>query len=303
MPDYPLVLERLLNTPLLAHPEKAEIVAAVVLRRQGVSVTVAAHAEFVEAPKAGPLQERRLLERAGDTPYLFDPSTGIAVIGIQGSLAHRQGYIGRSSGVMGYDGISAQFDAAVASTAVRAVILDFHTAGGEVHGAFQLADRIAAARGKKRLVAMVDEMAYSAGYLLAAACDEIWLASDTAGVGSIGVVVVHLSFEKMLAAEGVKPTIIVDGDYKADGNPYEDLPADARARIQAKVDFVGAEFRTRVAAWRRLKPEAVAAMKASTFLGPAALAARLADGIADPMDVFDALAAELGAPRTPLFTV
>jgi len=291
--DYPHVLSRLINEPLLAHPTKAEVVVAAVLRRQGVEVNVAASAEFVQAPKAGPLQEKRMVDRSGGMPFLFDPSSGIAVINISGSLAHKQGFIGKSSGVMGYDGIGAQFQTAMDSTMVRGIILDHHTAGGEVHGAFQLADRIFAARGRKPIIAVSDEMAYSAGYLLACAADEVWLASSTAGVGSIGAVVVHMSYQTMLEAEGIKATVFRFGERKADGNPFEDLSADAADRIQARIDYLGREFVGRVAKWRGISEKAVIDTQAATFVGQEAVRLRLADGIADPIDVFQAFARDI----------
>jgi signal peptide peptidase SppA len=290
--DYPNVLSRLVNEPLLAHPSKAEVVVGAVLRRQGVEVNVQASAEFVQAPKAGPLQEKRMVRGEG-MPFLFDQSSGIAVISVTGSLAHRQGFIGRSSGVMGYDGIGAQFQAALDQPMVRGIMLDMHTPGGEVHGAFQLADRIAAARGRKPVIALSDEMAYSAGYLIASAAEEVWLASSTAGVGSIGAVVVHVSYQQMLEAEGVKATVFTFGDRKADGNPFQDLAPDAADRIQARIDYLGREFVSRVARWRGISEKAVVDTQAATFVGQEGVRLRLADGIADPTDVFRAFAQDI----------
>ena len=226
-------------------------------------------------------------------PFLLDPESGIAVIEVAGSLAHRQGYIGAASGVMGYDGIAAAFEAAVAQPEVRAILLDLHSPGGEVAGAFQLADRIAAARGSKPLIALADELAASAAYLIAAACDEIALASEVAQVGSVGVVTVHVSYEEMLRNEGIRPTVITAGARKADGNPYQDLPEDVRDRIQAGVDGVMDQFVGRIATWRGLSGRAVRDTQAAMFMGRAAVEAGLADGIADPLTLFDALAAEI----------
>jgi len=304
MRDLSLVATRVLNAPLLAHPGKAEVVAAVVLARHGVEVNVEA-AAFANAPPPamGPLQDRDLVRRREEEraifglpespPYLFDEATGIAAIEAIGSLAHRQGKIGAYSGVTGYDWMGAQLSAALEADDVRALVLDLHTPGGEVDGAFQLADRIAAARGVKPMVALVDEMAFSAGYLLAAACDEIWLASDVSQVGSVGVVWVHFSFEEFLAGAGIKPTIVQAGARKGDGNPFQDLPDEVRDLVQAKVDAVYDQFVTRVAAWRGMDEAAVRATEAGIYMGREAIEVGFADGIADPADVFAALAAEV----------
>jgi ClpP class serine protease len=298
MLNHRLILERVLNTPLLAHPAKAEIVAAVVLRQANIEVNVAANAEIVNAPKRlGPLQEQMLREQDyDDRPFLF--GQGIAVVEVTGSLAHRQWHLRESSGVMGYDGIGAQFDAARADREVRAIMIDIHSPGGEGSGCFQLADRIFAARGEKPLIAVADEMAFSAAYAIAAACDEVYLASETAGAGSVGAAYVHMSFERMIKGEGVKATIFQSGERKLEGNPLEDLSPETIEIIQAEVDLYGRMFEGRVAKWRRLSPEAVRATEAATFMGQTAIDVGFADGIATPFQVFDALIAEIGAPQT-----
>lgn len=295
MREYIHVADRVIGTPLMLLPSKAETIASVVLARQGREVIV----EPVDDPthRVGPLQEQRMLPR-DHLPFLFDPESGIAIVEVAGSLAHRQGYVGAASGVMGYDGIAAAFEAAVAHPEVRAILLDIHSPGGEVAGAFQLADRVAAVRGAKPLIALADELAASAAYLIAAACDEIALASEVAQVGSVGVVTVHVSFEEMLRNEGIRPTVITAGTHKADGNPYQDLSEDVRGRIQASVDGVMGEFVSRIAIWRGLSERTVRDTEAGVFMGRAAVDAGFADGIADPVTLFDALAAEIHARPT-----
>jgi signal peptide peptidase SppA len=290
-------LSRLLNEPLLAHPAKAATVAGVLLRREGIDADITEAEPLPAAVPArrltrmfgGPAQEAALVTATGERPP-FLVKDGIAVIEITGSLAHRQMSVGESSGVLGYDWISTQLQAALASSAVRGIVLDIHSAGGEVSGAFTLGDDIFAARQVKPIVALADEMAFSAGYILASAADEVWLASDTAQVGSIGVVMVHMSFEQQLKNEGVKPTIIQAGDKKADGNPFQDLPDSVASDLQSRIDAVYDIFVGRVSRWRGLSESAVAAQQAGVFMGRDAVDAGLADGIAAPRDIFNALA-------------
>lgn len=291
MRDYPHVMSRLINTPLLAHPAKAEMVVAVVLKRAGVTVELGSLPDPA-GPSMGPVQERQMrrwAESWGQKPYLFDPTSGTAVIEVTGSLSHRQWYIGESSGVMGYDGIAAQFAAAEEDAGVRRILFDIHSAGGEVAGCFQLADRIAEA--KKPTVAVADEMAFSAAYAIASACDEIILASETAQVGSVGVIAVHMSYEQYLRNEGIKPTIIRAGARKAEGNPLEDLAPDVRKRWQAEIDAINDLFVARVAQWRGMSEAAVRATQADCFMGRAALRVGFADEIASPQEIFAAFAA------------
>lgn len=305
MRNYSHVLERILNTPLLAHPERALTVAGVVLNRVGVSIDLSIPSladpsgfsfnPLVNTPKQrlGPVQTaalRRGYEARGSKPFLY--ADGVAVIEVEGSLAHREFNIGAYSGITGYDGLTAQLESALADDEVRGIIFDIHSAGGEVSGAFQLGDAIYAARSQKPVIAVVDEMAFSAGYIIASACEEVWLASETAQCGSIGVVMVHMSFEKMLAKEGAKPTIIKAGEYKADGNPYEDLDEGAVARIQNKIDGVYEIFVSRVSKWRGLSSDSVRGTKAGVFMGREAVEVGLADGVVSPTEVFAALRAE-----------
>ena len=66
-----------------------------------------------------------------------------------------------------------------------------------------------------------------------------------------------------------------------------------RDRIQAGVDGVLDQFVSRVATWRGLSERAVRDTEAGLFMGRVAVDAGLADGIADPLTLFDALAAEI----------
>lgn len=298
MTNYPLILDRLLNTPLFMHPDKLQTVAAVVLRRAGVEVNVATQTTIVNQPKptAGPAQERVLQRRYGGPegrPYLL--ADGVAVIEVEGSLAHRQGYIGTSSGVMGYDGIAAQFAAAMEDPEVRGILFDLHSPGGEVSGCFALADRIFQARSVKKIVALVDEMAFSAAYAIAAACDEVILASETAAVGSVGAALIHFSFQGELEQKGCKPTLFKSGERKLDLNPFEDLPAAVVERTQERVEGTGGIFVERVAQWRGLAVAAVDGTDADWFQGQDALKVGFADAIGAPLDVFDALVADTRA--------
>jgi len=86
-------------------------------------------------------------QRNGTQPYAV--VDGIAVIEISGTLVHRGAWIGQSSGLTSYEGIAAQLQTALADPGVRGIALEIDSFGGEVAGAFDLADRIRAARAQK----------------------------------------------------------------------------------------------------------------------------------------------------------
>jgi len=56
----------------------------------------------------------------------------IAVIETAGTLVHRCAWIGQSSGLTSYKGISAQLQAALSDPGVRGIALDIHSFDGEV---------------------------------------------------------------------------------------------------------------------------------------------------------------------------
>lgn len=294
---YPLIAQRLFNAPLMLDATKAGVIGATFAPRvYGYAQQPKKNERdrFVkeERPRGrfGPLEEWRLANQSYGLPYLFHMETGIAVIEIEGSLAHRQHHLGESSGVMGYDGIGAQLQAALEETKVRGIILDIDSPGGEVSGAYDLADRIFEAREIKPIIAIADELAASAAYLIGSAADELFLATEASQVGSIGTVLIHFDWSKRFEDIGVKPTIIKAGAHKAEGNPYEELPAEVAARLQEQVDHLWDLFINAVATQRDMSAERVRATQAALFTGTSAVDAGLADGVLSPRRLFEVFA-------------
>jgi signal peptide peptidase SppA len=81
----------------------------------------------------------------------------------------------------------------------------------------------------------------SAAYWIGSAASEV-VATPSAMVGSVGVVVVHMDESKALEMLGVKPTFITAGKYKAEGDPAQPLTDAARERLQEMVDQYYAAF-------------------------------------------------------------
>ncbi|AMY71168.1 hypothetical protein FALB51S_00453 [Frigidibacter albus] len=217
---------------------------------------------------------------------------GIAVIEIAGTLVHRGAWIGQSSGLTSYEGIAAQLQAALADPGIRGIALDIDSFGGEVAGAFDLADRIRAARAQKPVHAFVAEHALSAGYVLASQADRITL-PRTGAVGSIGVVALHTDMSGALDQKGIAVALIHAGARKVDANPYQPLPEGVRDQMQRELEVTRFLFAETVAAGRgdRLSHAAALATEAAVFRGADAIAAGLADDLADPVTAFRGFAA------------
>jgi len=303
MMHHAQIAQRAFNTPLMVDPAKAlAFLSGLGPRITGQEITF--HGLEVEAADqtAASLTARASLfgndlaqrhQRNGSQPYAV--VDGIAVIEIAGTLVHRGAWIGQSSGLTSYEGIAAQLQAALADPGVRGIALDIDSFGGEVAGAFDLADRIRAARAQKPVHAFVAEHALSAGYVLASQADRIIL-PRTGAVGSIGVVALHTDMSGALDQKGIAVTLIHSGVHKIDANPYQPLPEAVHDQMQRELEVVRLLFAETVAAGRgdRLTHAAALATEAAVFRGADAITAGLADDIADPVTAFRSFSA---APR------
>ena len=303
MMHHAQIAQRAFNTPLMVDPAKAlAFLSGLGPRITGQEITFQGIEVDNADQTAASLPARASLfgndlaqrhQRNGTQPYaLVD---GIAVIEIAGTLVHRGAWIGQSSGLTSYEGIAAQLQAALADPGVRGIALDIDSFGGEVAGAFDLADRLRAARVQKPVHAFVAEHALSAGYVLASQADRIIL-PRTGAVGSIGVVALHTDLSGALDQKGIAVTLVHAGAHKIDANPYQPLPEAVHDQMQRELEVVRFLFAETVAAGRgdRLNHASALATEAAVFRGADAIAAGLADDLADPVTAFHAFAT---APR------
>lgn len=180
----------------------------------------------------------------------------IAVIPVRGVIAHRMGSMDDTSGGTSCERIGGMIDQVAADASIAAIIYDFDTPGGTVPGVQELAAKMFALRGQKTQIAQISDCAASAGYWLAAQCDEI-VSIPSGTAGSIGVFAAHSDLSKALEAEGINITLISAGKHKTEGNPFEPLSEDALAFLQARVDTAYAQFVKDVARGRGITPAAV----------------------------------------------
>jgi signal peptide peptidase SppA len=241
---------------------------------------MARRVELLAAYGMSPVQQTK--------PFAF--SSGIAVIPVHGTLINRFGY--SWSFVTGYNFIRQQTALAGQDPDVIGIVYDHNTYGGEAAGCFECsADLKQLANGKPTL-AVVDSNSYSAGMALAVGADQI-VVTPSGGVGSIGVVAMHVSYEKMLEDVGLKVTFIHGGAHKVDGNPYEDLPDAVKADIQKSIDKSYSAFVSLVAKGRKMDEKAVRATEARTFRAEDALSLGLIDAVATPQEAMRAFLGEL----------
>ena len=297
------IAQRVFNTPLMVDPAKAlAFLTGLGPRITGREITVEGmpvdptdQATAALPARASPFSEDLTSRQARNGSQPFTVVDGIAVIEIAGTLVHRGAWIGQSSGLTSYEGIAAQLQAALADPAIRGIALDIDSFGGEVAGAFDLADRIRMARTQKPVQAFVADHALSAAYALASQADRIIL-PRTGAVGSIGVVAMHSDMSGALDQKGIAVTLIHAGARKVDANPYQPLPEAVRDRIAGELEDLRQLFAETVAEGRGRRLDTLRALgtEAAVFRGEAAVFAGLADEVADPVTAFRAFAA---APR------
>ena len=162
---------------------------------------------------------------------------------------------------------------------------------------FDLADLVFEARSLKPVWAVADEEAFSGAYAIASAAERL-IVPRTGGLGSIGVVAVHVDRSARDAMEGFRTTTVYAGAAKNDFNPHETLKDGARQTLQAEVDRVYHLFVETVARNRGLTADAVRATEARLFFGEDAVRAGLADEVGTLRDALAALAVTFAEPRS-----
>lgn len=289
----PRLAQKLFNTPLAIHPQKAEIVIAALADRLGVTSMVRLDGSAI-TPSAMDDDEYGFAEPGNNPRTGYDMLGPVAVVEISGTLVQKLGCLRPYSGMTGYDGIRQNFLTALDNPNVEAIALVIDSPGGEVAGCFDLVDQIYSLRGSKPIWAILDESAYSAAYAIASAADRI-IVPRTGGVGSIGVIAAHVDLSQALTAAGVKVTFITYGDFKADGHAELPLSADALARFQADIDMMGELFVETVARNRNISAATVRDTQAACFMGSKGVPLGLADEVAAPDAAFRALIKKIAA--------
>ena len=271
--NLPHIAEMVFNTPLMVMPQKLGAILSVLESRIHINVP--------EAKGEGHKVKRA---HAGYTVT----DDGVANIPVYGSITHRPMGLDAWSGMTSYREIQNMFHECMESNDIKAIAFDIDSGGGSVNGAFDFADMIYNARGEKPIYAVVNESAYSAAYLIASACDQIFV-PRTAGVGSIGVIAAHMDQSEYDKKQGFKVTTVYAGARKNDFNPHEELGTEAMKLLQAEILETYELFCETVARNRGMTVAEVKATDASCFIGKAALKHGLADNVASVTDAFDVI--------------
>jgi len=291
MRDFGRLAQKLFNCPLMIEPAKAEMVCAALMDHLGITKFARIDGTTLGALELKQRADEGLGEERPQTRF-YQLQDGVAIIPIDGSLVQKQSGLDPWSGMVGYNQISRKLREAMADKAVRGIMLNVDSPGGEVAGCFTLADEIfkaSARNGGKTIYAYANEMSCSAAYALSCVADRVFM-PDTGVVGSVGVWTMLADFTRALDKNGIEVTLRRAGERKARGGPYESWDKETLAKIDAWLDQTWLIFASVVSQGRAgMSVEDVLALEGDWFAGEDAMSTGLIDGIGSEADVFDAL--------------
>jgi ClpP class serine protease len=209
-----------------------------------------------------------------EDPELED--NGVAVVTIRGPLMNHRDFWFDS-----YDAIKERVGAAL-ELAPKMIVLSIDSPGGLVSGAFDTARelRAMAAAAGVDLYAHVEGQGTREAYALASSA--MWIGvSESAMIGSVGVVDMLVDQTAQNAALGLAVEVVTSGARKADGNPNVPISEGALEASQTRVDKLAEMFFELVAAhgWGGGVDE-LRALEAGIFTGAEAVELGLATEIA-----------------------
>ncbi len=133
---------------------------------------------------------------------------------------------------------------AFAASHVRGVVLEINSPGGSPVQAGQIYDEIKRLRALHPdipLYTVVNEMAASGGYYIAAASDAIY--ADKASIlGSIGVIMMNFGFTEVMEKLGIEQRTMTSGNNKAFMDPFSPENEEQKAHMQGLLDNVHRQF-------------------------------------------------------------
>lgn len=214
---------------------------------------------------------------------------GVAILSLKGPIFRYSNIMTDFSGAVSLNQLSIEFDKLMSmKDDLKGILIDCDTPGGVAAGIEEFSARIYAARGDIPIVAYVDNLAASAGYWIASACDEI-VTARTGMVGSIGVVMGYFDHTDQLSKAGIKEVKFISSqsplkqaDHKTEAG---------RTEIQTIVDALAGEFITAVARNRGVAETTVLADygQGGIKMGQGAVDAGMADRVSD----FETILAEM----------
>ena len=212
------------------------------------------------------------------TPYTVVGNT--AVLDVAGVLLNKCSGLESLCGAFSLESFRSNLRAAAALPNVENIILNISSPGGSVTGIAETANLIAEVAQSKDVYAYSNDLIASAAYWLASQATAIFT-SQSAQVGSIGVINYQVDSSAAFAQQGLKAEVFTTGQYKAMGAPGTAFTDAQKALLQSNVDKLYAQFVSTINASRNVNPDA---LQGQTFYSADALDSGLIDGVIDELD-------------------
>ena len=120
---------------------------------------------------------------------------------------------------------------------IKALIVNIDSPGGTVVGGEALYLHLREVSSKKPVVAVISDLATSAGYMTAIAADKIF-ARQSSITGSIGVIIQTTDITVLLDKIGIKPEAIKSSPLKAQPSPLEPMSSKTRSATRLVVEDI-----------------------------------------------------------------
>lgn len=297
MTQFPLWTSMLYNEPLALTPLRNEALCQAAQHRLAGTQPDRIDATTLDMkPRAFAHEASSFVE--GERKA-FPMKDGIAVIRSIGTTVKRGGWMDADSGLIGYDTVVARMRDAARDPDVKGIFWVVDSPGGHTARMIQSANEIALmakAEGGKPVYAYVDEMACSAGYVLASAADVVLGPPSCLG-GCLGVILNLVDSSKMYEKVGLEPFVVRSSwsDRKALGQPGEEISGDALSGFQKIVDEQGEMLVEFVAAMRGLTGAKIKATRGETLGAADMFRAGLLDEVCSESEAWMLLRQEIGA--------
>ncbi|MBF5040910.1 signal peptide peptidase SppA [Aggregicoccus sp. 17bor-14] len=203
----------------------------------------------------------------------------LALVSVSGMIVSGKGTRGVGPQAAGSEAVVKAVRAAARDPRSRALLLYIDSPGGSALASELILEAVQRAGQRKPIIAFVDRVAASGGYMAALGARELWSAPH-AIVGSIGVFAGKFDASALLERLGIGRTLITRGENAGLHSSSRGFTPHERASLEAEVEETYQAFLGMVAQARRTTPEQVhQRAEGRVYSGTRALEAGLVDRV------------------------
>lgn len=258
MRNYPALMAAFYGQVLALTTAKAESIDAFLrIKAAGGNVTGDDLAAACDGRRESVAE---LVDTTGAASTYTGPPTGsearyVAVVPLFGVMMQHASLMSEMSGGTSTEVLSQQLRQLDAAPAVKSIVLNVHSPGGQVWGTRELAATIQeiGKRGQTKVVTVGNSQVASAALWAGVQASQVYL-TPGGEIGSLGVLRVHEDVSKAEENVGVKTSLVAIPERKVDGHPYAPLSEETRERWLSEMRSTYDDFLSSVASARRVTP-------------------------------------------------